>query len=102
MPRFLIGLVLGICWLSDVNAAARHVAAARESRGLYEHFPATARSTVVRSERPEFVVTEQTEVRLDGRPCKYADIPPSAEILFMEISSNRDRTILKIHFRSKK
>jgi hypothetical protein len=47
-----------------------------------------------------FTMTDQTEVQLDGRACKYADVPKDAQITLLEVS--KDRVILKIHFRSKK
>jgi hypothetical protein len=47
-----------------------------------------------------FTMTDQTEIRLDGKTCKYADVPKDAQITLLEVS--KDRVILKIHFRSKK
>jgi hypothetical protein len=49
----------------------------------------------------EYQVTSQTEVFVDGRSCRYADVPHGAAIVNMEVSSD-DRTVLTIHFRSKK
>jgi hypothetical protein len=48
-----------------------------------------------------YVMTERTEVLLDGRPCKYADVPAQARIVRMEVAADQ-RTVLKIHFRSGK
>ncbi len=47
---------------------------------------------------PEFVVTEQTEVLLDGQPCRYEDVPARARIVRMEVAPDR-KTVLRIHFR---
>jgi hypothetical protein len=49
----------------------------------------------------ELVVTLNTEVLLDGRPCKYEQIPEDAAIIFAEVDQDR-KTLLKIHFRSAK
>jgi hypothetical protein len=48
---------------------------------------------------PEFVLTEETEVLLDGEPCKYAGVPGHARIVHLEIAADR-KTVLKIHFRT--
>jgi hypothetical protein len=49
----------------------------------------------------EYRITTHTDVFLDGRPCRYCDVPKNAVILKMEVSSD-DRAVLSIHFRSKK
>jgi hypothetical protein len=50
---------------------------------------------------PEFVITEQTEVLLDGKPCKYQDVFGNARIVRMEVAEDK-KTVLKIHFRTAK
>ena len=50
---------------------------------------------------PEFQVTEQTEVLLDGKACRYQDVPQQATILRMEVAPDR-KTVLRIHFRTGK
>ncbi len=49
----------------------------------------------------EFMVTEQTEVLLDGKACRYQDVPQQATILRMEVAPDR-KTVLRIHFRTGK
>jgi hypothetical protein len=49
---------------------------------------------------PELLLTEATEVLLDGKACRYADVPETAEIVLLEVSADRTE-IRKIHFRSK-
>jgi len=53
-------------------------------------------------QKDEFHVTEETEVRLDDRQCNYVNVPNDAVITFLEVSSDKHKTILKIHFRSRK
>jgi hypothetical protein len=50
---------------------------------------------------PEFVLTDRTEIRLNGRPCKYEEIPGHARIVLLEVAMD-NRTVLKIHFRTGK
>jgi hypothetical protein len=63
--------------------------------------PELPRAASARTPKEEFVVTEQTEVLLDGRPCRYQDVPAGAGIVQMEVAAD-NKTVLKIHFRTKK
>jgi len=49
----------------------------------------------------EFVLTEQTEILLNGKPCRYEEVPEGAMILRMEVAPDR-KTALKILFRTRK
>ncbi len=62
--------------------------------------PARALDLVVTRVSPsEYVVTEETEVLLNGKPCRYQDVPEHATILRMELGWD-NRTVLKVHFRA--
>jgi hypothetical protein len=50
---------------------------------------------------PEYVLTAETEVVLDGKPCRFADVPARASILRMVVGPD-GKTVLKILFRSQK
>jgi len=52
---------------------------------------------VQREAQPEFVVTEQTEVLLNGKPCPYAQVPGHATIERMEVAEDK-KTVLKVYF----
>jgi hypothetical protein len=65
-------------------------------------FRPLASSFPVRAEERAYQIRDETEVRLDGRKCRYADVPSTAEIILMEIDSDDSRVILRIHFRSRK
>jgi len=54
-----------------------------------------------RTNNSEFSLTAGTEVLLDGKPCKYADVPSHASIERMELAAD-NKTVVRIHFRSKK
>jgi len=60
-----------------------------------------ARAAFPHQEKDEYVLAETTEVQLDGKGCKLADIPAGASIVNLEIAADK-KTILKIYFRSKK
>jgi hypothetical protein len=47
------------------------------------------------------VLTEQTTILLDGRVCRYNQLPTSAVITFAEVDTDRE-TVLRIHYRSQK
>lgn len=94
----LISLVL----LGMVSAAMAAPAPRRDAEGLGPTPPSQARNAVARTQNSEFVINDQTEVRLDGRVCKYSEVPNHVDIVFIEVASNQSKTILKIHFRTKK
>ena len=47
------------------------------------------------------VISDDTEVKLDGKVCKYEDIPESAEVILLEVGKDK-KSVLKLHFRTKK
>ena len=49
----------------------------------------------------EFVVTDRTEILLNGKPCKYEEVPGHASIVKMEVAADK-KTVRKIHFRTRK
>ena len=49
----------------------------------------------------EFVLTEGSEVLVDGRPVAYKDVPTGASVVRIEVAGDR-RTILRIEFRTRK
>ena len=60
-------------------------------------------STPSRRDAPRkqsFDVTDETEVRLDGRSCKLQDVPGTAAIATLELAAD-GKTVTKLHFKSK-
>jgi hypothetical protein len=47
------------------------------------------------------LITDETEVLLDGLRCSYEQVPDRAVITFAEVGSDRE-TVRRIHFRSQK
>jgi hypothetical protein len=54
-----------------------------------------------RKQEGEFVITDETAVFLDGRKCRYRDVPEKAHIASLEVAPDR-KTVLKVHFRTAK
>ena len=54
-----------------------------------------------RKQNEAFVITEDTEVKLDGRLCKYEEVPGNAAIILLELAADQ-KSILKVHFQTKK
>jgi len=52
-------------------------------------------------EKPKLVINDQTEVLLDGKACKFGEVPPGASIVNLSVAADK-KTILKIFFQSKK
>jgi hypothetical protein len=59
---------------------------------------ATARQPAAGS---EYAVTEQTEVLLNCKPCRYEAIPGNATIERMEVAPD-GKTVLRVYFRTGK
>jgi hypothetical protein len=53
------------------------------------------------AEKGGLAISDDTEVMLDGKACTLADVPKDAQIILLQVGSDK-RTILKIHFRTKK
>jgi hypothetical protein len=49
----------------------------------------------------EFVITDETEVTLDGCACCYKDVPSKVSIKHLEVAADR-KTVLKIDFRTRR
>jgi len=57
--------------------------------------------TVELGKTSEFVLTEQTEILLDGEISRYEQIPAAASIVKMELEADK-LTVRKIHFRTRR
>jgi hypothetical protein len=106
MTRLMLALA---AWISLVSVLSASLTPTREPfRGGSEVAP--ARTPLPSAERPEalagrggsdFVVTERTEVLLNGKPCRYETVPPGATIVQMEVAAD-GKTVLKVQFRTRK
>lgn len=57
------------------------------------------KTTMQRSSRPQLVLTEGTEILLNGRACQYRDVPVNAVIVQVEVAAD-GRTVRRISFRT--
>jgi hypothetical protein len=57
--------------------------------------------TAAQGARPEYLLTNETEILLDGKPCRYEAVPANARIIHMELGADK-KTVLKILFRTGK
>jgi hypothetical protein len=104
-------LTLAVCvwiWINLGSVASASVIPAKESRRLNNAAvnapalsPEALEQTLGRRSRLEYIVTERTEILLDGKACKYADVPAHARITRMEVAPDK-KTVLTIHFRARK
>jgi hypothetical protein len=88
MTRFILGSVCALWLLS--------FATANMTTAVQPMSPAVAAEG-----DEEYQVTKQTIVLLDGKSCQYDDVPDEAEIVLLELAPD-GRTIVRIHFESKK
>ena len=99
MVRLILALSLLLCCLPTARATT--VAPKHEPDIKKKDLPPPEiKEEDQQKEDGELILNEDTEVQLDGKACKYADVPSDAQITLLEVSKNR--VILKIHFRSKK
>jgi hypothetical protein len=107
MVRIPLVLLSLLCLLSAAGAsltprpdppASRRDLPASLTRSLP---PGLAQTASAPSPKDQYRITDQTEVTLNGRPCRYADLPAGAAVVKMEVAAD-GTTVLKIHFRSRR
>jgi hypothetical protein len=107
MTRSVLALAV---WMGLVSVASASLTPRKESlpfgkevpQGRAAKLPARALEQVAgRETTPEFLVTDQTEIRLNGKLCKYHEVPAGASIVLIELAADQ-KTALKIHFRTRK
>jgi hypothetical protein len=107
MSRVMVALAV---WMASASLVSASLAPPKDRLRSANKVPPTQVSKLVPAVRealagpemsPEFLLTDRTEVRLNGKPCKYEAIPHHATIVLMEVAMD-NKTILKIHFRTGK
>jgi hypothetical protein len=93
-------------WISLISAAPASLTPRKDRPPLSPDAPRVqaprlSAEPVGRGTASEFLVTEQTEVLLDGKACRYRDVPSRATILRMEVAPD-GKTVLRILFRAGK
>jgi hypothetical protein len=107
MTRLTLALA---AWIALASAAPAVVTPRKEHRGLPGEIPQApaARINPLAAVPPagsvspsEYVLTERTETLLDGKPCRFENVPEGASILRMEVAAD-GKTVLKVLFKSRK
>ena len=104
MTRLILSLVAWMCLVSSLSAT---LTPRRESPILPKEIPQPLTPKVSSRSLPqaaeptpsEYRITHQTEVFLDGKSCRYADIPAHARIVHMEVAADKI-TVLRVFFRT--
>ena len=80
---------------------AAALAPPKERLGLPEDFqPTCLKKEPARAEgETQLVVNDETDIALDGKPCKLADIPEGAEIIRLDVAADK-QSIRVLHYRS--
>jgi hypothetical protein len=105
MLRLTLAVAAFLGCLSSASASRSRPAEPRLPKAPFHHtldsLLTEAQKVASALPQPEYMLTEQTEVRLNGRPIKYNDVPESAQIILLEVGSDQ-KTIRRIHFETKK
>lgn len=99
MSRYVLVLLTSMAFSSSATATVTPYKESspwqtRSCQPLMKLWPAFAIDIVYR-------ITKQTEVMLNGRKCRFEDVPNTAVIILMEIDSETSKVILRIHFRDR-
>jgi hypothetical protein len=98
MTRLTTALVFPFVCFSFAHASL----AAPKERPLFDKpLPPAPKAEAAPDQDGGLVISDDTEVKLDGKVCKYEDIPESAEVVLLELGKDK-KSVLKLHFRTKK
>jgi hypothetical protein len=108
---FRLTLVLAV-WMSLVAVASASLTPRKEALPFGPAAPSTSASKLLApaaqpaarheaNANADYILTDQTEVLLNDKPCKYAEVPAHARIVQMEVAAD-NKTVLKVHFRTGK
>lgn len=97
MVRSALVVLVSLLYLSPVSASLEGKERSWADKRISTQ---AARSSPTVSANDEYRVTESTEVLLDGRRCRYDEIPNNAIITLMETASNESKEVVRVHFRT--
>ncbi len=97
MTRSITAIVVA---LAAVSSAAGNLNS-RSDASPFDKVRLSGRAEKLHGPGPQedFRIDARTEVRLNGRPCQYKDVPGEAVITFLEVAQD-NKTILRIHFQT--
>jgi hypothetical protein len=98
MLRYSLALIVLLNCLSVVSAMFTPQASnLRQVKDLSSEFRQVAR---VPEQKRELVITAETQIQVNGRPCRLDEVPAGAEIILLDVGAN-STVIRKIHFRTR-
>jgi hypothetical protein len=103
MTRLILTFVV---WMNLVCTGWASLTPRRETSPFDREIPRIPDSVFVaktldQEAESEFVVTRRTEITLNGKPCRYEDVPEYATIVRMKVAADK-KTALKIDFRTQR
>jgi hypothetical protein len=105
MLRWTFAVAAFLIGLSSVSASQSRPAEPRLPKApvnqSLDSLLSSAQKVAAALPQPEYKLTEDTEVKLNGRPIKYDAVPDSAQIILLEVGPDR-KTIRRLHFEIKK
>jgi hypothetical protein len=102
MTRWMLVLLMPFLILPAATASLSPRQRPSVRTDLPAHVVASLHRKSSTASNEDFRLTEKTEVLLDGRPCRYKDVPDGATIILLETATNESKEILKIHFQTTK
>ena len=105
MTRLVIALAV---WMTVAPLLSASLAPRKQPSVLGTDIPSQRASTPVVAaaeqaaapSNSEYVLTEETEILLNGKTCKYENVPSHASIQRMEVAADR-KTVLRVYFRAR-
>jgi hypothetical protein len=94
-------LIVVVVLLGTISSAAASLAPRKDALPFEKRLPpdqGRVQWARVFPQEKAFRVTAETEVRLNGRPCKYEEVPADARIRHLEVGPD-GQTILRVDFR---
>jgi hypothetical protein len=102
MSRVVVLVALVWCLAPALaGASTGKEAPGREPKKGTESRKAEPKPEKPQEEAEEYVLTEKSEIKFNGRPCKFEQVPDKATIVLLEVAED-GKTILRIHFEKKK
>jgi hypothetical protein len=107
MTRLTVAL---LAWIGLASAASASLTPPKETTPFDREVPQVqsaklaagpAGQAAKKGTGSEFVVTDRTEVLVNGKPCRYEEVPANASVVNLELGVD-GKTLLKIHFRTQK
>lgn len=97
----MIRLCLALVVVGALGTPGYASLTSREARRLPVPVDVEMKRQVVSEPQPAYQITADTEVLLDGRACRYDQVPQGSVITNLEVTADK-KHIFRIHFRSGK